>query len=222
MPELHQSSPQELRDRLAAERRGLPFLAFRDGDGRQRLVELSPDRPRLYVGRQPACDIALPWDDEVSRLHADVECVGGVWTVVDDGRSRNGTFVNGERLHGRRALHDGDVIAFGRTRVTYASPGSQQIRSTAVAAGRPQPQVSEAQRRVLVALCRPLAGSRLAVPPSNRELAEALLLSVDTVKSHLHALFDAFELEDVPQHHKRAELARLALQLGVVKKAELR
>ena len=116
----------------------------------------------------------------------------------------------------------GDVIAFGRTRVAFTSPASQELQSTAVASGRPTPQVSGAQRRVLVALCRPLADGGTAVPPSNRELEDALAVSVDTVKSHLHALFDTFELEDVPQHHKRAELARLALQLGVVKKPELR
>ena len=31
------------------------------------------------------------------------------WTVVDDGLSRNGTYVNGERIHGRRRLVDGDT-----------------------------------------------------------------------------------------------------------------
>jgi hypothetical protein len=88
--ELHRSSPRELQRRLAAERRGLPFLVYRDGEGAQHIVELSSERPRLYVGRQATCDLALPWDDEVSRLHADIECVSGVWTVVDDGRCETG------------------------------------------------------------------------------------------------------------------------------------
>jgi DNA-binding NarL/FixJ family response regulator len=74
---------------------------------------------------------------------------------------------------------------------------------------------------VLVALCRPLVADRLAVPPSNRELAESLVVSVDTIKSHLHALFEAFGLDGVPQQRKRAELARLAVERGVVSVREL-
>ncbi len=218
---LHRSTPGEHKARLEAERSGAPFLLYRDGDGAQRIVRLDPDRPRLYVGRQPDVDIALPWDTEVSRIHADLERIGGVWTVVDDGRSRNGSFVNGERLYGRRTLRHGDVVAVGRTRIAFVDPRAEAVQSTAVASGDVGPAVSPAQRRVLVALCRPVAHGNLAVPPSNRQLAEELVVSVDTVKSHLHALFESFGLEDVPQHHKRAELARQALQRGVVSEREL-
>ena len=80
----------------------------------------------------------------------------------------------------------------------------------------PAPQLSAAQRRVLVALCRPLAAARFATPPSNRELAAELYLSVETVKFHLHALFELFGIEGLRQHQKRAALARLALERGVV------
>ena len=220
-PGLHRSSPAELKARRDAERRGIPFLAFRDGDERQRLVELTTGRSPLSVGRQPASDVALTWDDEVSRAHADVECIGAVWTLVDDGRSRNGSFVNGERVHGRRALRHGDVLAVGRTTLTFVAPVPGGDRSTAVGARGAPPPMSAAQRRVLVALCRPLAGARFASPPSNRELGAELCLSVETVKFHLHALFELFGIADVPQHHKRAALARLALEQGAVAPREL-
>jgi FHA domain len=219
-PGLHRSSPLELKERLQAERRGTPFLVLRDGDERQRIVELTPDRSPLTIGRQPASDLALTWDDEVSRAHAAVECIGAVWTLVDDGRSRNGSFVNGERVHGRRILRNGDVLALGRTVLTYVSAIAGGERSTAV--GRSlAPQPSAAQRRVLIALCRPFAAGRFAAPPSNRELAAELYLSVETVKFHLHGLFQLFGLTDVPQHRKRAALARLALERGVVSPREL-
>lgn len=81
--------------------------------------------------------------------------------------------------------------------------------------------MSPAQRRVLVALCRPLAGARFATAPSNRELAADLCLSVETVKFHLHALFELFGIVDLPQHRKRAALARLALERGAVVAREL-
>lgn len=107
---LHESSPAELQERLRAERRGSPFLVLRDGDQRQRIVELSSERSPLSLGRQPASDLALTWDDQVSRAHADIECIGNVWTLIDDGRSRNGSFINGERVHGRCPLRHGDVV----------------------------------------------------------------------------------------------------------------
>jgi hypothetical protein len=217
---LHQSTPLELKQRLDAERRGVPFLLLRDNEARQLIVELSPDRSPVTIGRQPASDLALTWDHEVSRTHADLERIGDVWTLVDDGRARNGTYVNGERVHGRRPLRDGDVIALGRTVVTYVAPHPTTSGSTAAGTAR-VPELSAAQRRVLVALCRPFAASRFATPPSNRELADELYVSVDTVKFHLHALFGLFGLADVPQHRKRAALAQHALELGVVTRRDL-
>ena len=220
---LHRSTPAELKARLAAERTGVPFIVLRDDGDRQQIVELTPARSPLTLGRQPASDIALTWDDEVSRAHAAIECIGDVWTLVDDGRSRNGSFVNGQRVHGRRALRPGDVLAIGQTTLTYVAPAAQGEERTAPAQRRREaPPISAAQRRVLVALCRPIGDGGLAVPPSNRELAATLSLSVETVKFHLHALFEAFGIADVPQHQKRAALARLALEQGVVSPHELR
>ena len=104
--ERHASTPEELRDRLAAERRGTPFLIYRDAEARQVIVELA-DAARVTIGRSPRSDIALCWDGEVSRLHAVVELVGANWVLSDDRLSRNGSFVNGNRVHSR-ALRSGD------------------------------------------------------------------------------------------------------------------
>jgi len=217
----HRSSPAELKARLEVEGRGAPFILLRDDHEHQRIVELA--RSPLTIGRQAASDIALTWDDEVSRAHAEIECIGDVWTLADDGRSRNGSFVNGERVHGRRPLRHGDVIRIGRTTLAYIASATGEQESTTPASRRQRvPPISAAQRRVLVALCRPLVDGGLAIPPSNRELATALSLSVETVKFHLHALFEAFQLGDIPQHRKRAALARIALEQGLVSPHELR
>ena len=213
---LHRSSPAELAERLEAERREQPVLLLRDGAGRQRIVRLDDAGSSLTIGRQGSSDVALSWDPEVSRAHAALERIGDVWTVVDDGRSRNGSFVNGERVHGRQALRDGDVLLLGGTRLTFVAPLEHVDGSTAVAATRPAPALSPAQRRVLVGLCRPFASARYATPPSNRQLAEELCLSVETVKFHLHALFAVFGLERLPQRQKRAQLAQRALEDGVL------
>jgi FHA domain len=220
MHQLHRSSPVELKARIEAERRGVPFLALADDQGRQRLVELGDTRSRLTIGRQPTSDVALEWDEEVSRAHAELERIGDVWTLVDDGRSRNGSFVNGERVFGRRPLRTGDVVRVGHTSLTYVAPGAHE-QSTAITTGDLAPPLTAAQRRVLVALCRPFADGPFPTPPSNRDLAAELFLSVETVKVHLHALFVAFGLTAVPQRQKRATLARLALERGAVTRREL-
>src|SRR4051794_5068159 len=96
----HSASPAELSEQLEADRRGDPYLVFRDGGGKQRIVTAALASARLGIGRGPACDVALTWDDEVSRVHAQLERVGDDWILVDDGLSRNGTWLNGKRLTG--------------------------------------------------------------------------------------------------------------------------
>ena len=56
---------------------------------------------------------------------------------------------------------------------------------------------------------------------SNQQIATELFLGIETVKSHLHTLFEAFGIQDLPQNQKRAELARLAVQCGAVTEDEL-
>jgi pSer/pThr/pTyr-binding forkhead associated (FHA) protein len=216
---LHASTPAELKERLQAEREGSPFLVYRDDAGAQRIVSLDGAGRRLSVGRQSSSDIPLTWDTEVSRVHAAIECIGSEWTIVDDG-SRNGTFVDGVRVRHRRRLKDGDTIRLGGSLLVYCAPRDRASEPTAASRG-PEVYLSPAQRRVLVALCRPYAIDALAVPPSNRQLAGELCLGVNTVKAHLRALFDAFELHLAPQNQKRALLARAALASGAVSWDEL-
>jgi pSer/pThr/pTyr-binding forkhead associated (FHA) protein len=214
----HSASPQELRERIEAERRGRPFLVFRDDEREQPILELDGRGERLSVGRGLSNQLSLPWDTEVSRLHAELECIAGEWTVSDDGLSRNGTYVNGERITARRRLRDGDRVVFGETPIVYRMPAtSTSFQSTAAVrvadAGGP---LTPVQRRVLVALCRPLKLSAYAAPATNREIAEEVFLSVDAVKAHLRVLFERFGLEGLPQNQKRARLAAAALVNGVV------
>jgi pSer/pThr/pTyr-binding forkhead associated (FHA) protein len=212
-PTLRYVSPAELVDRLAAERRGVPFLLYLDGEGRQRIVELAGRE--LSIGRDAENDVPLPWDTEVSRAHASLERMGTAWTIVDDGLSRNGSYVNGQRLRGRRRLDDGDAITVGGTLIVFVARPHTAVTTATTRLGRP-PQLSPAQRRVLAALCRPVSDGPFAAPATNREIADELVVSVETVKSHMHALFDLFEIGAMPQHRKRSELVRRAFERGVV------
>ena len=211
----HSASPGELKERLEADRRGEPYLVLRDGDGAQRILVLTG--ARCTVGRTTTAEICLDWDAQVSRVHAELERVSGGWTVVDNGLSRNGTFVNGDRVTGRRRLYGGDLIRFGGTQVAFRAPPDPLLRETVDVGSRPRPAVSPAQQRVLVALCRPyLRGAAHAAPATNRQIAAELVLSVEGVKSHLRALFERFEVEDLPQNSKRARLVELAFESGAV------
>jgi hypothetical protein len=221
----HAASPAELRDRIEAERRGRPFLVLREGDGPQRIVDLDPAVPRLSVGRAAQNDVDLQWDTEVSRLHAELEQIGGEWTVSDDGLSRNGTFVNGTRISGRHRLRDGDVVRVGRTQLAFKRPLSEDSMPTQVAGGRggrePVTDLPPLQRKVLVALARPYKHDEFAVPATNQEIADELHLSVDAVKSHLRTLFGRFGIEHLPQNQKRSRLVAEALQAGLVSVRDL-
>jgi pSer/pThr/pTyr-binding forkhead associated (FHA) protein len=214
----HASTPAELKERLWAERRGTPFLLFRDREGRQTIVELDTGAARIAIGRRPDNDISLPWDSEVSRVHAQLERVGRDWALIDDGLSRNGSFVNGERIAGRRRLRDNDRLCFGETPVLFRAPsGEPSVTTAAVGPRFGQIGVTDAQRRVLVALCRPLKDSPYAAPASNRAIADEVCLSVNAVKAHLRVIFERLELDDLPQNQKRARLAALALVNGLVR-----
>jgi len=212
-PTLRHVSPAELVERIAAERRGTPFVLFLDAERHQRIVTLEAEA--LSLGRDDSCDVALPWDEEVSRVHAVLEPIGGAWTLSDDGLSRNGTFVNGARVRGRRRLSDGDAITVGTTLIVYVAPPAQ-ARTTMTARRGTPPELSAAQRRVLGALCRPTLEGQFTAPATNREIADELVLSVETVKSHMHALFDLFDIGDMPQNRKRSELVRRAFERGAV------
>src|SRR4051794_10929937 len=69
----HAATAAELKDRLAAERCGHPFLIMRGEDAAQILVELPEAGPSTWtIGRAAECDIAMPWDAQVSRVHAEL------------------------------------------------------------------------------------------------------------------------------------------------------
>jgi len=98
-------------------------LASPSGSGRPYLVALTgPDAGRTYrladgsmtIGRAKSCDVRVV-DDEVSRDHARIICVG-TNVMVEDLGSRNGTFVNGESVS-RHLLADGDKVTIGDTTI---------------------------------------------------------------------------------------------------------
>jgi pSer/pThr/pTyr-binding forkhead associated (FHA) protein len=143
--------------------------------------------------------------------------------VTDDGLSRNGTFVNGVRISGRRRLSDGDVVRFGKTIVEYRCPTEGSTAMTSSGSYLPTVEsLTDIQRKILVALCRPYKrGGGFTTPASNNVVASEVFLSVDAVKTHLRTLFQRFEIGDLPQNQKRARLVECAFQWGLVSERDL-
>ncbi len=78
-------------------------------------------------------------------------------------------------------------------------------------------RLTDTQKRILAALCRPVSeGNHFATPATNQEIAEAVFLSVDAVKGHLRTLYRKFGIEDLPHNQKRARLVELAVAGGYV------
>jgi FHA domain len=206
----------DLKALIAAERAGKPFLQVRASDGSQQIFKL-PGGGRATVGRHAKCDISLPWDREISRVHAFIERAGAKWTFIDDGLSRNGSFLDGARLTSRYRLEDGDRLCIGSTVLIYHDPGVRDSESTSRdSRERDSVPLSPTQRKVLIALCRPLSDSESATPATNKQIADEVFLSVDAIKAHLRVLFERFGFQELPQNEKRARLAATALSSGTL------
>jgi hypothetical protein len=201
-----------------AERRGLPFLMLRDGDGALRIVALDARRRTYAVGRRSAADIPLPWDREVSRVHAEITRLGGEWTIADDGLSQNGTFVNELRLSGRRRLLDGDLVRVGRTQLTFrAAPAGTAMLTLLPGELSAATALSEQQHAVLRELCRPLARDPDAPPASDQMIAETLAIPLRLAADEVLGLFAAFGLDELPPPEARLGAAQAALSSGLVR-----
>jgi pSer/pThr/pTyr-binding forkhead associated (FHA) protein len=181
------------------------FLSYRDPDGLRQLYALPSALSRVTIGRRTSCDVALPWDDQVSRVHAELLRMGDAWVVCDDGLSHNGTYLNGERVRGRRRLASGDRLQVGACTLTVGerAPAVPTVPTRPAGAGRELPHLTPAQRRLLAAL----RGGEGEIPASNRQIADALGISIDTVKGTLSVLYERFGLEHLPQNAKRAALS---------------
>lgn len=174
------------------------------------------DSERLTVGTLESNDVVVDADG-VSRVHAVFERLGDAWCVRDLG-SRNGTFVNGGRIIGDRALHSGDEILLGRLRLLFHAPSSGQ-ETAAIAEA---PRLTQRERDVLLALCRPLlTGDAFTEPASIRSIAAELVVSDAAVKQHLSRLYSKFEV-GTNVERRRARLANAAVSTGAVKLSDLR
>jgi pSer/pThr/pTyr-binding forkhead associated (FHA) protein len=186
------------------------------GDSRVVMLEGS----RLTVGRVSGNDLLLAADAEVSRFHALFESVAGGWCLRDLS-SKNGTFVNGERLGAERPLRSGDEIRIGRTCIIFHAGAAVDDASLTQAPER-APEITPRERDVLIALLSGgIRGDRFNEPASTKEIAAALSVSEAAIKQHLLHLYDKFGIYGEGER-RRIRLANDALRRGAISLADVR
>jgi len=194
---------------------GFGYLEIWDDAG-TRLMPLR-DEP-LLVGKSERNNLQIASDPLLSRVHAVFERVGRIWCVRDLG-SKNGTLVNGRPVTAEQALHDGDEIRVGRTRLVYRD--DEATKQSATRVGLRPPELTRRERDVLVALCRPLLeGGLFREPAETKEIAQQLVVSEGAVKQHLLHLYDKFGIYGTNER-RRVQLANEALGRGAAHVSDL-
>jgi nucleoid-associated protein YgaU len=119
-------------------------LTISSGEGAGTSFE--PHGERFVLGRDDACDVVLD-DEEVSRQHAAVAELPDGRLRIEDLGSRNGTFVNGERISEPVELSGGEALTIGRTAINVeAIPAAAeaQVTPTPPPPAQPAPPASPA------------------------------------------------------------------------------
>lgn len=110
-----------------------------------------PITETLVLGRDPTCDVVLP-QAQVSRRHARLTLrEDAVW--VEDLGSKNGTFLNGERLpaHTPLPMKEGDILAIALAqRFTLMDMGVTQTQPVSPESALWHPEAKFPARRLVV------------------------------------------------------------------------
>ena len=190
--------------------------------GRQ-LVSLGGER--VTVGKSSTNVVSLNHDSTVSRVHAVLENFGFAWSIRDLG-SRNGTYLNGEKISAERVLRSGDELRIGKSRLIFwevkeADEITAGDATVSVAPTQPPPRLTRRELEVLVVLCRPLVSDDpFPEAVSVRRMAQDLFVTEAAIKQHLQNLYDKFAIP--PEGERRVRLANEAIRRGAVTLAMLR
>lgn len=140
-------------------------LEIETEDGVRRTEELTAPG-RYLAGRDASCAIVLE-DRAVSRRHCWID-FDGARAFVEDAGSRSGTSVDGWKIDGRTALHDGCELLLGGTIVLVRDVAEPETGSVSAAAAVAKPS-SPAPAPALAAAPSPVApaGAAVAPPPQN-------------------------------------------------------
>ena len=171
----------------------------------------------VTIGRKKGNDVAVDWDPAVSGRHAELERIRESWFITDL-TSLNGTWVNGERIEGKKALYANDEIRIGDTALLFHGVVTSEPYDTTAPAAK-KPELTRKQVEVLRHLCRPQAKDQRAPCSTTKEMAAQMYVGEAAVKAHLATLYEKFEVPEAGQQ-RRALLAKRAWDTGAVRKSD--
>jgi pSer/pThr/pTyr-binding forkhead associated (FHA) protein len=186
------------------------------------LITLSGQR--VTIGKASTNLVSLKHDSTVSRLHAVLDNLGFAWSVRDVG-SRNGTYLNGEKISAERVMRSGDELRVGKSRLVFweVKEGDEATADATMSADPTQlpPRLTRRELEVLMVLCRPLV-SEDPFPEaiSVRRMAQELFVTEAAIKQHLQNLYDKFAIPT--EGERRVRLANEAIRRGAITIAMLR
>ena len=193
--------------------RGWSLVA--DGDGDVLNMRVFPCR----VGRQPGLPVRL-MHKTVSLLHAELRIVGDELILVDLD-SRNGTFINGQRLRGSQKVEIGDLLQFGaavfrlnnaRRSVNVPTARASDMGDLALAIAQFDKLIDE---NVMVPHFQPIVAAANSEVVGFEALARSRLFGLDNPKM----MFKAAEF-----FQKEAQLSRMlrvdALRRGILEEGQ--
>ncbi len=184
----------------------------------------------LTIGRlldtTGAADVAghlsVAGDPAVSRLHAVLSRKAPGW-CVQSAASSNGLFVNGRRLAAGavQLLSTDDEMRMGdHTKIVFHCLSRTAADRSHTQTARGIPDLTPAERRVLLCLCSPvLDGDAFTPPASVPAIAGELCVTDSAVKQQLGRLYLKFGIDEGSD--RRVRLANDALTRGAVRRADL-
>jgi hypothetical protein len=197
------------------------YLEVSKPSGRE-LIALAGQR--VTLGKLSTSQISLNQDPTVSRVHAVLENFGLAWSIRDLG-SRNGTYVNGEKITAERILRSGDELRLGNSRLIFwQATQTDKVPADDITESdectRLRPRLTPRELDVLVALCRPLVSDDpFAQPASIQQMARELFVTEAAIKQHLQNLYEKF---GVPNGGgRRIALANDVVRRGAVSRTML-
>ncbi len=170
--------------------------------------------PGVYrIGRAPTCDIRLD-DQSVSRTHATLR-VDKSKVMLEESGSRNGVSVNGERKRGAIELSPGDRIQVGSVEIRLVT---LSVFPTHEDVTRPLPRIAPPQEASALSLLSERERdvlARIARGQTQREIAEALGLSIKTVETYRSRIAEKLDL------FSRSEMVAFAIENGLLSSSKL-
>ncbi len=190
----------------------VPQLIVKGGPEKGREIPLSQEL--LTIGRLQGSDVVI--DDRLaSRRHAEIERRRGQYVVNDCG-SRNGTFVNGQRISEPHMLRDGDEIQIGLGfKALYVDPeATRALRTDVIVLGRGL-EIDRERREVWV------KGKKLTPPVSKAQFRLLALLyekpgRVYSRDEIVGAVWPQNAIEGVSDETIDALVGRLRRRIGAV------